>query len=261
MLITIGSATLMIAPSITEAHWATGKSLTTNSEISTILSQIVFSTPGIVIISIFSLTLIGLTISKELKIGQINIWMISNMSRNKIIFSKMIFNWITILLIELPGFIFIWIYSGFAKDANLYIGFVILQTFLFAIFISMLSSLFMIITIGLSEKGVAWIIICSLIVVFITTIWVLTMLYKATPETKPALKFANYLAIHSLIVSVLDFLQAQKIGWENQNITHVGEYIKPNIIWLVFSPFVNISLSSLFIFGTLLTFKNKDLKI
>ncbi|ATZ18512.1 hypothetical protein ESOMN_v1c01270 [Williamsoniiplasma somnilux] len=257
-----------------DAHWG-GWTTTSGYGISWGLHNVIASTPGIVFFGIVTISLVSVAIIKELKSGQINLWMTSQLSRNQILFSKNIYIWISLLIIQSPSFIFILIFSGISNDATTNLVYVFLQMLYFFIFTLLMSSLFTFIAVSLSEKGYLWVIICSAILFYALVMWVLTLVYalfKENPDLNSitqVLKYVQYFTPESLIANWINYVSISDPDLEKiketlapgEQITIYGNRVSTNIVWSVLSPIINIFISSVFTFLAISMFKNKDLSI
>ncbi|PPE05903.1 ABC transporter permease [Williamsoniiplasma lucivorax] len=233
--------------------------------ISNFLRNGLFGGPGVVFFSIFLLTLISIVFNKEIHRGQVSSWLTSQASRNQIFMSKIGFIFILITIVFIPSFLIAIITSSTAYDAEQHLGGVVMDGFLFLLFIYFIGIVFICINLWLSEKSFLAIIITSIIVFYIFVTWLMTMIYDLSGFE--FLKNAKYFSPLSLTPSSLAFDANHKTivkVWTVDSRTFtliLSNHLAPNKGFLITSPFMFIGLTSAIIFGGSWMFKRKDFRI
>ncbi|AVP49760.1 ABC transporter permease subunit [Williamsoniiplasma luminosum] len=197
---------------------------------------------SVVVFSIISSVMVHHVIGREIRKGEITVWMASPISRNKIIVSKIVFIWCVNLIIIAPSFIPILIYAGIAVDAGQNFGDLIAQLLTMILFVLMISTLFAFIALMCSNMGRVTGMIHAGIILYMIVFTALGFLGQEWS------KYFQYINLKSLLVWV----------YNSDPYNHVQLY-RENLGWVIGSMFINIALISGLTYLSSFIFKRKDL--
>ncbi|WP_342269418.1 hypothetical protein [Spiroplasma endosymbiont of Aspidapion aeneum] len=198
------SPELYIWKNVIQVFRGNGGSTDVNGGVCTSLSWIILSAPSIIYYSIVSLYFINKTLIKEISNDEISFWITLSFSRKKIITQKLLFNFICFLITYLPVFLMVLIYGSICKDANKYIGLLIVDGFNFALFMTFLIIIYFILGLLFSEKGVILNIIVSLMLFYIFLTFIINLLPWDSGSNYEWAKYFRYISIQSLFVPTLN---------------------------------------------------------
>ncbi|AHI52507.1 ABC transporter permease [Spiroplasma culicicola] len=234
--------------------------------IANILGYTIVGAPTIVYGSIVSIFFIANGINKEIKTGQIYVWMTAQRTRTNIFYSKLFSIWASIVIILLPSILATLIFGATAKDANKYFILLIVDCLGIIIFTFMMSTVFSIIAIAFINANYWGNLINSLIISYmIVTEIVVTIFHNGLLSEN--WQWVEYITIQSLFVKSLIFssveIPSDISDWELGVYEFYGKF---NIFgqswgWQYISPIVNIGLICIISYGNNEIFKQKDLHI
>ncbi|ATZ17099.1 hypothetical protein ELUMI_v1c03740 [Williamsoniiplasma luminosum] len=197
---------------------------------------------SVVVFSIISSVMVHHVIGREIRKGEITIWMASPISRNKIMISKIVFIWCVNLIIIAPSLIPILIYGGIAVDAGQNFGDLIAQLLTMVLFILMISTLFASIALACSNMGRVTGMIHAEIILYMIVFTAFGFLGQEWS------RYFQYINLKSLLVWV----------YNSDPYNHVQLY-RENLGWIIGSMFINIALISGLTYLPSFIFKRKDL--
>ncbi|PPE05815.1 ABC transporter permease subunit [Williamsoniiplasma lucivorax] len=232
--------------------------------ISDMLGTFIFGIVGILFFSIVTTTMIYHVINKEMKTGEISLWMTAPLARRQIILSKIVFVWIVDLIILTPSLVFILIWSSQAIDAKQHFGFVILQAVMFISFLFLLPIIFTVICVALVNYGRLSKFINAGIIVYMLATFVMIMLSSTKGQiTNPLSWMGNvkYIAIQSLNVNILNFYP---LTLQNHYLIEGFRVAKINLSqlpWFISAFFINLILCAGLVYLTIWNFNKKDLAL
>ncbi|ATZ16790.1 hypothetical protein ELUMI_v1c00620 [Williamsoniiplasma luminosum] len=214
-----------------------------HNSISLALKRIIQSSP-IFIAAVVSSSMIENTITQEISRGQITLWMTSSLSRNRIMYSKIMFVWLVNLLILAPSLVPIFVYSGIAVDANQYFGHMVLELVGMFVFSLMFTAIFALIASLFSHSSRLVLIIQFSIIGYMFLFEVLELWGPDWTQ------YLQYFDIRSLLVVVL--VSGTK---------GVINLMETNLGWVLGALAINIALTSVFSYLACWIFKRKDLML
>ncbi|WP_338969633.1 hypothetical protein [Spiroplasma endosymbiont of Labia minor] len=199
------------------------------TNLTSIFNYVIMGVPTMIYFSIVILFFINKTLFKEINNGQFTIWATSPVSRTQILLSKFSFIILSNALIFAPTFIISLVCSGFALDANENFKYVLLNGFLFFIFLCFLTSLYFFLAIILVNKPVIVNLILSILLFYITTTWILTLMKDLLYWTNFAKEswFIKYISIQSLFANILitDNSNLMIWGYFDKYLDAQGKYV------------------------------------
>ncbi|WHQ37525.1 ABC transporter permease [Spiroplasma sp. SV19] len=236
--------------------------------ISQMLNWALFASPALVYYSIFTLILINRNFMKEINGGQISFWLTMPLSRKQILGSKILYIMLSNLIIFIPSWIIILIFSGISYDANKWFGYVFLYGLQFILFVFLLIVIYTLISICLIEKTMVANIINSLITFWMLVSWIILLIYDMNPTGYTGLEYIKYISLQSLIViplkfSISDIANEVIIPLDKNKILYLSEhkYLGFNKIAIAICTISIVFLTFSFGYLDLFLFKNKNLKI
>ncbi|WP_338983149.1 ABC transporter permease subunit [Spiroplasma endosymbiont of Othius punctulatus] len=231
---------------------------------------------GFIFFSIITLILVFNTFLKEMRTGQITLWMTLGMSKTSILLSK-IFNIFSILIIVfIPSWLFVVVIGSTANDANLYIGHIIASGFLFIFFNLFISTIYVLIGMIFINQSGLFLSIALFITLFILAtsiinfIWIMVSYSEhGTAKDQPFyswMKYVKYFSIQSLYVQILQFDDRENLVPTvlfriKDSQTMVAPLKISNLFWTIITPFITIVGSISLTTSSILIFNIKDLRI
>ncbi|AUB31807.1 hypothetical protein [Spiroplasma floricola] len=180
-----------------------------------LIYNIFFKSLGLAIYGFVMITFIDKILLKEISSTQISLWLTQPLTKTQIILMKYLFLLLVITVMYIPALIVLLIMASFTQDAknaynNIVLGFI--QIYFFLI---MLSSIFFIMSLLLTERATMFNVIASLILGYFILIGILELIYLVSNSQSQAFKIViNYIGLQAFITNVFNYdLDAEPVRY------------------------------------------------
>ncbi|WP_339022897.1 ABC transporter permease subunit [Spiroplasma endosymbiont of Crioceris asparagi] len=230
--------------------------------------NILLNAPAIVLFLIFSQIMINKVLLVEINHGEIYTWLTLPINRKKIILGKMSSIFLMNIIIFLPSFLygvlmtcFYGVSSEWARMLLFYLEFLV--------FIFLMISIFIIVSLALSNNSFLTNFICSIITTWIILSFAMTQVYEAQKSANNEVhgfianfKYIKYFSFQSLIISTIDYDNEILTKTINQTYLPNGKLKHYYVLTYVLIKKVNWKLLIPFtLLTTLITFINSFINI